>query len=375
MAHIRPLTAWSAVLILLCGICLLIPSGARAQMAETFTVHNVQADVRADNISVARDRALLEGQRTAYQALLQRLTAPADWPRLPTISDDDLQNIVLDVGIDQEKHSAVRYLATLSVRFKPDAVRRLLRSANIPYAEWRGRPVVVLPVYQTDNGAVLGENPNPWRDAWKSGAAQGVVPLVVPNADQLEGVVTGAQAAAGGPDLLAAVSQRFNTQDVVIAMAAAQRAEGGKVTLDVALSGSGPVGGPLAGQRSYAGEPGETPDALMKRAVEDIAKSANDSWKAGNLLQFDRSASLAVLVPLNSMEDWLSLREKLTRSTPVRAYEVTALSKTEAALVLHFVGDQQQLETIFTQNGLALSWAADHWVLQNASARPPAGPR
>jgi len=353
---------------------------AFAQSADPFAANNVLVDISAANVSAARDQALADGQRQALQMVLQRLTAPADWPRLPKLSDKQLQDIVLDVGIDQEKRSAVRYIATLSVRFKSDAVRRLLRNAGIAYAEWRGRPVAVLPVYQSDTGPLLWDTVNPWRDAWKSGAAQGLVPLVVPQtppADQPDApLLTAAKAAAGAPDTLAAVSQRYNTQDVLIASAVPQRLEGNKVKIDVTLTGTGPVGAALTGTRSLTGEPGETLDTVMRRVVEDIAKTANDAYKGGNLLQFDRSGSLAVLVPLNgSIADWASIRDKLVRSTPVRSFEIAAMSKTEASLVLHFVGDQPQLEAVFMQNGLALVWAEDHWLLQNAGARPSGGLR
>lgn len=377
MLHHRPTPTSGAwfLAFLLFATALFSFHAANAQTADPFTVRNVQVDVSAENVNIARDRALAEGQRQAYESLMQRLTAQADWARLPKVSDNDVENLVLDVGIDQEKRSAVRYLATLSVRFKPDSVRRMLRNANIAYAEWRGRPVVVLPVYQPESGPVLSETPNAWRDAWRSGAAQGVVPLIVPTPDQTEGTVTAAQAATGGPEVLAAVGQRFNTPEVLIAAAAPVKLENGKYRLDVVLSGTGPVSGGLSGTRSYGGETGDALDPLLRHAVEDIAKTANDNYKSGNLLQFDRSASIAVMVPLSSFDDWLQVRDKLNRTTPVRAYEVAALSKSEAALVLHFVGDQQQLESLFMQNGLVLSWADDHWVLQNTAARPNIGVR
>lgn len=345
-----------------------------AQTTDTFTVRNVAVDISAENVNVARDRALAEGQRQAYDTLMQRLTSSADWPRLPHLSDADLINAVLDVGIDQEKRSQVRYLATISVRFKPDAIRRLLRGANIAYAEWRGRPVVVLPVYQSDNGPLLSE-PNPWRDAWRSGAAQGVVPLIVPTPEQIEGTATAAQAASGNSETVAAVGQRFNTQDVLFAVATPVRQDGGKVKVDVVLAGTGTIATSLAGPRSYDGDVGETLEMLLRRAVEDIAKTANDAWKSGNMLQFDKQANLPVMVPLAGFDDWLSVRDKLTRSTPVRSYEVAALSKSEAALVLHYVGEQQQLESVFLQNGLVLSWASDHWILQSVASRPNTGVR
>jgi hypothetical protein len=360
-------------------LCLTVAcSTAGAQTADTFTVRNIAVDVSAENVKVARDRAFASGQQQAFQVLLQRLTAQADWPRLPKMADKELPDLVLDVGVDQEKQSTVRYLATLSVRFKPDAIRRVLRTAGIAYVEWRGRPVVVLPVWQSDNGPVLGETPTPWRDAWKSGAAQGVVPLVVPNPEQTEGTVNGAQAVTGAPEVLAAVGARFNTQDVLIAVATPQRQDGGKLKVDVALTGIGPVGGSVSGTRSYTGEAMEADDAVLRRAVEDIAKSVNEAYKSGgHLLQFDHAASLAVTVPLNgTIADWTAVREGLIRSTPVRSFEVAALSQHEAVLVLHYVGDQQQLETVFAQNGMALTSVDDHWVLRStgAAVRPATGP-
>jgi hypothetical protein len=199
--------------------------------------------------------------------------------------------------------------------------------------------------------------------------------LSVPTPEQTEGTITAAQAASGSPEILATVAQRFSTQDVLLASATPIRLEGGKVKVDVVLAGIGPIAAPLAGTRSYDGDIGETLDMVLRRAVEDISKSANDTWKNGNLLQFDRQTSLPVIVPLSGFDDWLAVRDKLTRSTPVRTYEVAAISKTEAALVLHFVGEQQQLEAVFQQNALVLSWASDHWILQSVVARPNSGSR
>lgn len=375
MPHSGRIPGTSLFAVLLLIFWALHPGPAAAQTADPYTVRNVSVDVSAENVGIARDRALVEGQRQAYDTLMQRLTASTDWPRLPRLSEAELENAVLDVGIDQEKRSTVRYLATLSVRFKPDAIRRLLRGANIAYAEWRGRPVVVLPVFQSDNGPLLSESPNPWRDAWRSGAAQGMVPLSVPSPEQTEGTVTAVQAAAASPETLTAVAQRFSTQDVLLAAATPVRQDGGKVKVDVVLAGIGPIAAPLAGTRSYDGDIGETLDMVLRRAVEDIAKSANDTWKNGNMLQFDHQATLPVMVPLSGFDDWLAVRDKLTRSTPVRAYEVAAISKTEAALVLHFVGEQSQLESVFQQNGLVLSWASDHWILQSVVPRPNTGAR
>jgi len=339
--------------------------------ADPFAVNAVQEDIRDVNPTVARERALLDAQRDALKLLLQRMTAPADWSRLPPQSDSELQQLVLDVGVDQEKSSAVRYLATLSVHFKAEPIRRLLRNASIPYAEWRGRPVVVVPLYQTDGGTAWDDGPNRWREAWKSGSAQDLVPLLVaPQGDSVT-----APLAAGNADALTAQAQRFTSNDVVVVIAQVQPQDGGKVSLTVSVATNGPIASLLDGPaRTYVGETGETTDILLHRAVADLAKALDDGWKTSNVLSFDHQGTLSVTVPLAGLGDWLLVRDKLYRSTPVRAYEVESLNKTEANLILHFVGDQAQLETIFVQNGLVLTSLDDRWTLRNTIAAPAAPP-
>jgi len=380
MLHLRglpALKAWGAVLVVIAAVAGL-PQAAKAQSADGFSVRNVQVDVSAANLAQARDQALAEGQRQAYQQLMQRLTASSDWPRIPQLADKDLQDIVLDVGIDQEKRSSVRYLAALSVRFKGEAIRKLLRSANLPYAEWRGRPVAVLPVYQADSGAVLFETPNPWRDIWKSPSAQGIVPMVVPvppPADQADPALVTATVAAAAPETLAAIGQRYATQDVLVALAVPKALEGNKVKIEVILTGAGSVAALASGSRSYEGQPGEGYDAVMRRAVEDIVRSTSDSWKSGNVLSYDRPNDLPVTVaPVGGMADWTALRDRLVRVTAVRSFDIVTLSKAEAQLVLHAVGDQKQLEQSLLQNGLVLTWAENRWFLQPMQARPISAP-
>ncbi|OIQ94493.1 hypothetical protein GALL_235430 [mine drainage metagenome] len=334
-----------------------------AQAADPFAFSGIMVDVSSTDLAKARDQALLDGQRQAYQQLMQRLAAPADWPRIPKLSDQDLQDLVLDVGIDQEKHSTVRYLASLSVRFKPEAVRRLLRTAGIAYAEWRGRPVAVLPVYMADSGPVLFDGANPWRDAWQSGAAQGIVPLAVPPAPAApapgqppDALLSAGTVALAAPETLAAIGQRYDTPDVLVAVATPHPLPGNQLRVDLQLAGIGPVAGAQSGTSSVTGQTNEPLDAVMRRAVTQLAARINDAWKAGNTLEYGQSSDLAVDVPLNgALADWTALRQRLVRATAVRGYDIVALSRGKAQLLLHVVGDQSRLEQILAQNGLILT--------------------
>lgn len=220
-------------------------------------------------------------------------------------------------------------------------------------------------------GPLLWESPNPWRDAWKSSAAQGLVPLTVPPSPSAGQAPDDAlQAATAGPDILSALAARFATQDLLVATGVVGRTDDGRATLDVTLAGVGPLAAAVAGTRSWQGDAGEPLDALMRRAVGEIAAAVNTAYKTDNAVPAGDTASLSVMVTIGGLSDWTNLREKLTRTPAVRSWEVGAISRTSASLVLHYVGDQQQLEAALVQNGLVLSWAEDHWLLQVALAKP-----
>ncbi|MGE5505995.1 MAG: DUF2066 domain-containing protein [Actinomycetota bacterium] len=345
-------------------VVLACPGAARAAPADVFSVFGVEVDVTAANASAARDQALTEAQRIAFRRLLERLAAPADWPRLP--SADALQ-YVRDFAIEQERASTVRYIATITVRFNGAAVRKLLRDAGIKYAETRPRPVVVVPVFKSRDGRpLLWDDANPWRAAWVALGPGGLVPLVVPPGDAADQAgLDAAQALANDPERLDALGRRFRTPDVLVA-AAGVSPNGSQV--DVSLSGTPGVPKPFD-SRSFPIPEGTPVDLVLKQAANDISAGMETAYKQGNVLQFDRAATMSVLAPLGSLEDWLSVRERLSRVAQVRAYEVVSLSKAEAALTLHTVGDQEQVKAALAGAGLSLEWTNGYWTMRPSGRR------
>ena len=369
----------------LAGMLLLIlaslaTSPTWAEPVDPYSVRGVTVDISAPNAGMARDQALAQGQRQALDVVLRRMTVASDWPRLPKLTDAQLSTLVLDIGIDQEKHSAVRYLASLSVRFKADGLRALLRGAGLPYADWRGRPVAVLPLLRTPEGGdpFPWDSANPWSDAWKSPAAQALVPLIVPSgsAPSPEPALASAALTSATSEQLASLAQRFGTGDLVVAVAQPVKLPNNSTRLDVTISATGPLASSLVGPRSLTAEPNETLEALTRRMVAQLAHQIEETYKTpGNLLQFDHNDTVRVLAALpGGLSDWLNLRDKLTRIGAIRSYEITALSRGEASLLLHFLGDATQLQAALAQTGWSLTWAEDHWILQHGPTAPVLSP-
>ena len=135
-------------LVLLAMIVFALP-GAALAANDVFTVRNVPVDATSDGAAQARDIAIAQGQRAAFQRLLQWLTRRVDWSRLPDVGADQLANLVLGFQVAEERSSATHYIAKVTYSFKPPAIRNLLRTASVGFSETRSRPVLVLPVYES----------------------------------------------------------------------------------------------------------------------------------------------------------------------------------------------------------------------------------
>lgn len=368
LRFLRPRSWWAlrAGLLLVLWMLLPVVAPANAQsVADAFTVRGVDVDVTAANPQTAKDQAIAEGQRQAFSLLLERLTAPADHARLPKV---DGTQYVRDFSVQSERSSSTRYIATLTVRFSPSAVRKLLQGAGIAYAEPRNRALVVVPVFKSAPTAkpVLWDDPNPWRSAWTNLGGGGLVPVVVPTGDLTDvQTITAEQALAGNAEAMQSLGARWRTSDIMVVAAALT--PGGKA-LDVTVIASPGAPKPFDSIAYQMGET-ETVEAMMARAVRDIDRAVDTVFKQPNLLQFDRAASLSTMVPLAGMDDWLAVRERLGRVAQVRRWELVSLSKAEAALVLHTVGEPEQLKGAMVNAGLQLDWGDGFWIIR------PVGPR
>jgi hypothetical protein len=340
---------------------------ARAQPADVFSVTHVSVDVTTEAAASAREAALVQGQRAAFRRLLQRLTLRRDHVLLPDLGDEEILDYVQGLEVEEEKASSVRYLAELTVRFKPDPIRGLLRAAGIQYAETISKPVLVLPVYQTAGTLILWDRPNPWREAWAGlDSGGGLVPLVVPEGSLADVAEIGAeQAVHAVQERLDAIARRYGAADTVVATAALTRIPGGGgPTIDVAVSRFGAAITDRMTILSFAADPDGSVDDLLKRAATEVAAQVEEEWKQDNLLRFGPEGTLSAMVPLEGLADWLAVRGRLEGVAFIRDAELVSLSRNVAVVNLRYIGDIGQLRLALAQSDLDLFEGATSWILR-----------
>ncbi len=346
--------------VLVAFLAVAIGTGGRAHAAdpEVFAVRGVAVDATAATAAKAR--------------LVARLVRAADQPRVSARAPDAINDLVRDFEVADEKTSAVRYLASLTVRFRPDAVRTFLRGQGVGFAETRSKPLLVLPVYELSGALSLWDDPNPWREAWsRLPASDGLVPLVRARGDLQDIAAIGAEQAVRGDDArLKAIAGRHGASDVLIARAGMRYPDGPPVSggsgpwLQVSLSRFGNALLEQTRVEAFYPEAGEDQNALLARAAVAIAGQIEENWKRNNRLRFDTGDELTVEVPITSLAQWLEIKTKVEAVPFIRRADLIYLSRKLARLRLNFIGDAEQLRLALSQSDLALEAGPTSLILR-----------
>ncbi|MBI2585840.1 MAG: DUF2066 domain-containing protein [Rhodospirillales bacterium] len=351
------------------------PSPAGADAVDVFEVKDVAVDVTAATAAEAREDALVQGEITAFQRLLERLTLRGHRDKLPELPKSDIDIYVQDFSVADEKASSVRYLARLNFRFKAEEVRRLLHDFGIPFAETVSKPVLVMPVFQDAGALILWDDPNPWREAWLNRPpTHGLVPTMLPVGDLADMAAIGAeQAMDGDMQRLNAVAARYGASDALVVFGVLRfDAANNRRALEVYFTRYGTQLREQTEVMTFTQEKIETVPQLLLRAARELTQIVEDNWKRDNLLQLARSGVVAAVVPITGLRDWLAVRKRLQQVAVVRRAEMVLLSQDEVRVNLHFLGDPGQLALALEQADLRLFEESGEWLL--TLLEPPPGP-
>lgn len=353
----------------LIAVAFLAARPALADGSDVYTVANVPVDATAANANAARDEARSDGEHRAYAMLLDRITLDADRARRPSANDALLNDLISGFEVAGERTSGVRYLAKYTFHFRPDAVRKLLREAQIPYCETPSKRLVVLAVIGGGDGQ-LWEDPNPWRDAWAAHPPPaGLVPLVMPYGD-LEDVqaIDAAAALSGDQARLQAVAQRYGGADVLVTVASLNAGIAPHALEVKSTRFSASDVPPQSWTGSYVAAPDQSDGDLFAAAVTGTAQQVEQAWKEANILDYSHAATIVVRVPTGELQSFVDVRDRLAQLPAIERSELLSLDRAQARFALHYFGTPDQLRVALAQRDLALGGQDPDWVLQRRAA-------
>jgi hypothetical protein len=327
----------------------------------TFTVSGVHVDASASSVVEARNAAMASGRPAAWQTLFRRLTRQQDWSRQPALDSPSLERLILSYYPTNERRSTTRYVADMTYIFNPDAVARLLQSANIPYAAAPAKRILVVPMsptYVRNSG---------WTAALASPrfTQNSVVPFAVPVGDATD------QSALNG--------LVFDTASWNDVSAAAARVHASEAVLILAV----PAGNKLAVTLKRLG-PGELPvktgfelpilqgaQSTYPAAADAAVHALEDMWKSHAAVDFSQKGTLEAEVYIASLPQLATLQSTLAAVPNVQGVIVVAMNTGEARLAISYIGTQDQLREALTGAGLALASRGGTWVLAQGTPVAP----
>ncbi len=343
-----------------------------------FTVLEVAVDVTAETAAAARETALVEGHRAAFERLMTRLVPRNRRGEVPAVTAERIALLVRSFGVDQEKTSAVRYLATLRFAFDRDGTRSFLRAAGVPFAETRSKPVLILPVLRGAGVYLLWDAQNTWRKAWSGlPAADGLVPMIVPRGDLADvNDISADQAVRGRQDRLDVILRRYGATDAILALAVVDtRRLGNAPVVQVTITRFGARDADRTTVLGVVAEPGRSIEDTLAAAAPRAATQIEEDWKLDNLLRFDLPGELIAVLELDQLSDWVSMERVLSEIAFIEASELLALSRRGATVRLRYFGSREQLALALSQRDVRLVKGDRSWTLRHdpgdGSARAP----
>jgi hypothetical protein len=190
------------------------------------------------------------------------------------------------------------------------------------------------------------------------------VQLSLPLGDAADvAAVDAAQAVSGAPDALAAIARQNGADGTVVAQASARREGDQLAGLDLTVSRYR-LGRLVDRQRkTIEANPGESAADLINRAV---AVAAADI--AAKPAPSDQPASLAAIVPITSLGEWVQVRERLASVPAIRKVDLLSLNRQEARIEIRYVGGPEQLKSALAGLDLDLAGGDPVWRLMPPGA-------
>ena len=329
-----PLKMWRLGLVM-CAVLAAAP--APAADGEVFTISGVAVDESAEDTRLARMKALRSALHIAWRDLARRLVRGD--PEAVLVQDvATLDTLVQGLEFDDERMSAGRYQAVVSVRFQAAAVLELLGDSGVSHLNTPGPVLVVLPVLQSGPQLVLWEDSNAWLSAWqRSSGGNSAVELIVPSGDLRDiGLIDAAGALSQEWDLLAGLVSRHRADGVLIAHA---RTDGDTFRQRLTwLDGDG--AGPVLMARNV---PQTWPMDDLGQAVGASRTGIDEHWAAMALAPAGPTVSVFADIPVTSLREWTDIRDRLESSPALQAVVPLLVSTTRVRARLLYTGTREDL--------------------------------
>lgn len=359
-------------------------AAARADAA--YTIGNYPVEASDKNAVAAKDKALADGQKAAFRALLKRIVPVTAYKQISRLSGVNASDLVSGFSVRSERNSSTDYIATLDFSFQADAVRSALQSQGVPFVDEQASPVVVIPVLSQGNPPETKSDTSSWRAAWKGlDLTNTLTPVTL---DTLKPVIhadTVKMLTDGDDNGLRILSREYNNQRVILAIFETDLTAKKAI---VTLAGED-ASGPILLKRTYRVSDGDVAytselaavvalgvlegrwKAVKSGTTSGVAESAalapeQPAWAAGDAFSgASGGESVVFIAEFSSPDQWNEIRTQILDTPGVDGVNISSATERNADVALRYPGGAQALANAIGARGLSLINLGSGWVLRS----------
>lgn len=344
-------------------ICLLLlsvilfPGTSFAGNGSIYSV-DVYVDVTDDNAAQAKEKAMVQANRTAFNTVARRITTQEGIDQLSLLNDDQILNFIKEVSIKSEKASNVRYIANLKVIINDEILRQYMDEKNIPPAIITASNVLIIPTFRefkTDT-PMLWEANNIWRKVWEE------------ESNNKDDIITFTSIAANGSNYasldskkalsldnvaMEQVSFNNNTRDIFVVDAVYNGIEGITITIYSYQDGT----------TETVDVYGERSPQLLLNAIAEAKKTIENKLKKQSLVENNQKNEIEALYTYYSMSDWVSVENALKEVNGIDAIKITAMSSGKVQFKINYSGSLEKLLLKLNEHFFTLKKQGEFYVL------------
>lgn len=333
-------------------------------MAESvFVIDNIYADRASDTPTMARNLAIEDAQAQGFQIVINRLTDPNVRGAIPRLSAAGITTMVKSFEITEEKITGNRYQARFNVFYNEAQIKEFLSQNKVDILEVRSPPILVLPIFNDGEHAILWDPENPWRKAWREALnTPSEINLIAPIGDGEDiQAISVAELKEQKWDALLAFANKYGAREVLVADAFF--VDNGKMLVTLLRPvGESPT---LANLADFRQELDASGDGFWQQSVASIQQKIVEQWAARGASLTDGSPKkMNVIVALATGKDWVEMRNKLEMVGSVSEMKLQEISLNRAVIELEYRGSLKKMQQELDAQALELLQEGDSWVLR-----------
>lgn len=325
--------------------------------ANLYTADMISVSAEANSAVEARDLALNHAVSEAFPMMMQRV-ALSDTSHVQA-TPAEMSALVQGVSIANEKTTPTKYMADVTVQFKPKEVQDFFNRHGVLYITKEPPKYLFIPIFIEGNKAVIFDEQSPLYQAMKKGISGGsIYEFVTPLGDE-EDIKTVTLDMLNSGDLtdLNALLIRYRT-DYALPVRVTKTGNIYKVQAKSYPQNTSGADVLFAVSSNAANIP-----AVMTQILKKTAGELEKKWRQNQTALTDQRGEMTVIIPINGLSEWVAI-EKQIKSLPfLDKVKVQALHKKQVFLRITYADTLDNIVRKMDKAGFSLKSEYDGtWI-------------